>query len=143
MMFVPDYNNPMMVQLLKRMGEIKGDFLRGQIDRAEVAKQIDALLRKHGLLSADEIMEPADEPEDFFLPCNCLCCKAERGECPLPLEAIVGIENLRLATRMGMISKMEAMVRIQRILKEHNVSEDEALKLWNIPSPQEKHTIQV
>jgi len=143
MMFVPDFNNPIMVQLLKRMSEIKRDFLRGEIDREKATKLVDELLHQHGLLEPDAIMELADMPEDFFQPCDCLCCKSERGECPLPLEAIVSIENLRLAAKMGMISMMEAMVGIKRILNQHNVSEAEALKLWNIPSPQEKHTMQV
>ena len=79
-------------------------------------------------------MTVEDMPEDFWLPCNCLICKSERGETPLLLEAIISIENLRLAWRVGMIPQHDALVEIRKVLRQHNVSDDEALKLWNIKS---------
>ena len=126
--------NPNLLRLLKRMTEIKSSFLDGMIDKAEATRQVDATLHENGLLHPEEAMTVEDVPEDFWLPCNCLICKSERGETPLPLEAIISIENLRLAWRVGMIPQHDALVEIRKVLRQHNVSDDEALKLWNIKS---------
>jgi len=119
---------------LKRMSAIKNDFLKGLYDKREATKLIELTLKQYGALERESEMFVEDVPVDFWLPCECLFCKAERGESPLPIEAIVGIENLRMASRMGMISKFDAISNIKRILQKYNVSDTEALKLWQISS---------
>jgi hypothetical protein len=126
--------NPNLLRLLKRMAEIKSAFLDGVIDKAEATRQVDATLHENGLLHPEEVMTVEDVPEDFFLPCDCLICKSERGETPLPLEAIISIENLRMAWRVGMIPQYNALLEIRRILAQYKVTDEEALKLWNIKS---------
>src|SRR5271170_2050280 len=127
-----EYYGPQIVELLKRMNELKNDYHKGLYDKRQATKLIEQALKQFGALDADAEMFVEDVPEDFWIPCDCLFCKTERGECPLPVHAIVSIENLRLASRMGMISKVEAITSIQNILRTYNVSDQEALKLWQV-----------
>lgn len=120
------------VKLLKRMSEIKADYLKGVLNKVEATKLVDALLHEFGLLKPGQVTEVDDIPGDFFLPCDCLIRKCERGESPLPLEAIVTIENLRMAFRMGLVGVYDAVMQIRPILRQYNVSDEEALRLWNV-----------
>lgn len=126
--------NPDLLRLLKRMSEIKKAFLDGVLNKAEATRQVDTVLHENGLLGKDEDMAVEDMPEDFWVPCDCLICKSERGETPLPLEAIIAIENLRLAWRVGMVPQHDALVEIRKILRQYGVSDNEALGLWRINS---------
>jgi len=134
--------NPNIAKVMTAMQMLKRDFIKGKFTRVDVARQINALLHYYNLISPDAVVDTADVPEVFFQPCDCVFCRAEAGESPIPLEGVAMVENARLAYRLGMISKLDAMLETQKIFRAYNVNEADAIKFWQVVpvSPDPCHT---
>ncbi len=128
-----NFENPRMVQLMSLMNEIKRDYLKGNITRTDVARQMNALLHYYGLVRPEAVVGPDEIPDAFFEPCDCIFCRADAGQSPIPVEGVVAVENIRLAFRLGVLTKLDAMAEIRKIFHRFNVIEDDAIKFWNMP----------
>lgn len=122
-----------MIEVLKQIAELKKSFLAGNLTKQEVATQFTILLRKHGMIRLEAVVEIDEIPAAFWLPCECVFCRAERGEGPLPLEAVVEVESLRASFQFGLISKVEAMLKIEAIFRTHRVTQRQAVEFWRFP----------
>ena len=123
----------MIIEVMKQIAELKKRFLAGNLTKQEVATQFTLLLHKHGMIPPDAVVEIEELPEAFWLPCDCVFCRAERGEGPLPLDAVVEVESLRASYQFGLISKVEAMLKIEIIFRKYNVTQKQAVEFWRFP----------
>lgn len=123
----------MLIEVMKQIAELKKGFLAGNLTKQEVATQFTALLRKYGMIHPAAVVEIDELPAGFWLPCDCVFCRAERDEGPLPLDSVVEIESLRASYQFGLISKVEAMLKIEAIFRTHGVTHQQAIEFWRFP----------
>jgi len=123
----------MLNELLQKLRQLKRDYIAGKLSKQEVVDQMGLLLRQRGMMAPDATMHIEDLPEEFWLPCDCILCRAERGEVPLPVDAVMEVEALRTAYQFGMMSKVEALMKIQVVFRRHGVSEADATAYWKNP----------
>jgi hypothetical protein len=116
---------------MQQIAELKREFLRGNITKADVARQVNAIFHYYDIIEPEFNVEAADLPDEFFEPCDCIFCRAGAGQTPIPIEVVIAVENIRLVFRVGLISQFDALLEIQKILRRYHVTDEEAVKFWN------------